>query len=48
MHAEISGINAPADHTALIEWRARVVALPSVKNRSGQQFAAEDLKRLGF
>jgi glutathione S-transferase len=48
MHAEVSGIDAPADHTALIEWRARVSELPSVKNRSGQQFVAEDLKRLGF
>jgi glutathione S-transferase len=47
-HADVSGIRAPHEYTALIEWRARVSELPSVKNRSGQNFVQEDLTRLGF
>ena len=31
---------------ALREWHARVSQLPAVKNRSGQQFLAEDLSRI--
>lgn len=48
MFAEVAGIPVPEDCTALTEWRARVSALPSVKNRSGQSFLPEDLRRLGF
>lgn len=48
MHAEVSGITVPADHAALLDWRARVADLPSVKHRSGQDFLQEDLTRLGF
>jgi glutathione S-transferase len=48
MHADVSGINVPADYAALLDWRARVSDLPSVKNRSGQTFLQEDLTRLGF
>ncbi|MGI4881506.1 MAG: glutathione S-transferase family protein [Janthinobacterium lividum] len=48
MFADAAGIAIPAEHTNLAAWRARVADLPSVKNRSGQQFGAEDLRRLGF
>lgn len=48
MHADVSGITVPADYTALLDWRVRVSELPSVKNRSGQNFLQEDLTRLGF
>ncbi len=46
--ANAAGIAIPADLTALLAWRAKVSELPSVKNRSGQDFVPEDLKRLGF
>jgi glutathione S-transferase len=46
--AEVAGLVIPKDATSLIEWRARVSELPSVKNRSGQNLGAEDLRRLGF
>ncbi|MBV9564245.1 MAG: glutathione S-transferase N-terminal domain-containing protein, partial [Bradyrhizobium sp.] len=39
---------APADATPLKQWQERVADLPSVKNRSGQNFVAEDLKRMGY
>lgn len=45
--AEALGI-MPSDLTALKEWQERVAAIPSVKNRSGQQFLSEDLKRMGY
>jgi glutathione S-transferase len=45
---EAAGVNVPEDLTALRAWRARVAELPSVKNRSGQDFLPEDLKRFGF
>jgi len=48
MFAEAAGITIPEDHSALKAWRAKVSALPSVKNRSGQMFVADDLRRLGF
>lgn len=48
MHADVSGIAVPADFKSLLEWRARVSELPSVKNRTGQDFVQEDLTRLGF
>jgi glutathione S-transferase len=46
--AGAAGIAIPADCTALIEWRARVSDLPSVRNRTGQSFLPEDLRRFGF
>jgi len=46
--ADAAGIALPEDCTSLAAWRTRVSALPSVKNRSGQQFLPEDLKRFGF
>lgn len=46
--ADAAGIAFPEDCIALQAWRAKVSELPSVKNRSGQNFVPEDLKRLGF
>jgi glutathione S-transferase len=46
IHGDYAGLNVPADHTALIEWRARVAERPSVKNRSGQELLPEDLPYL--
>lgn len=48
MFADAAGLGVPEDHASLRKWRARVADLPSVKNRSGQNFLPEDLKRLGF
>lgn len=48
LFADAAQVAIPADLTALLDWRARVSELPSVRNRSGQNFATEDLKRLGF
>ncbi|WP_431101230.1 glutathione S-transferase family protein [Roseateles noduli] len=48
MFADAAGIPAPEDHQALQAWRRRVAALPSVRERSGQQFVQEDLTRMGF
>jgi glutathione S-transferase len=48
MFADAAGIVMPDDHSALRAWRAKVAELPSVKNRSGQMFVADDLRRLGF
>ena len=48
MFADAAGIAIPAEYTALSAWRSKVSELPSVKNRSGQNFLPEDLKRLGF
>jgi glutathione S-transferase len=45
---EAAGVNVPEDLTTLRAWRARVAELPSVKNRSGQAFLPEDLKRFGM
>ncbi|WP_186037697.1 glutathione S-transferase family protein [Burkholderia gladioli] len=36
------------DLTTLKQWQERVAALPAVKNRSGQNFLPEDLKRMGY
>jgi glutathione S-transferase len=47
MFAEALGM-LPADLTALEQWHERVTALPAVKNRSGQNFLPEDLKRMGY
>jgi len=38
----------PSDLTALEQWKERVTALPSVKDRTGQTFLPEDLKRMGY
>ena len=46
--ADAAGLAIPDDCHALKAWRGRVAELPSVKNRSGQNFLPEDLKRLGF
>lgn len=46
MHGDYAGLTVPADHTALLEWRARINDRPSVKNRSGQNLIAEDLPHL--
>lgn len=46
--AGAAGLTIPAECTALIGWRARVADLPSVKNRSGQAFLPDDLRRFGF
>ena len=48
MFADAAGIVIPQDYTALSAWRSKVSELPSVKNRSGQNFEPEDLRRLGF
>lgn len=45
--AEVAGI-VPSGLDALTRWQARTADLPAVKNRSGQNFLPEDLKRLGF
>ena len=46
MHGDYAGLPVPADHTALLEWRARINDRPGVKNRSGQNLIAEDLPHL--
>jgi glutathione S-transferase len=45
--AEVAGI-VPSGLDALAQWQARMADLPAVRNRSGQNFLPEDLKRLGF
>lgn len=46
--ADAAGVAIPEDCTALASWRGKVAELPSVKNRSGQSFVPEDLKRMGY
>ncbi|RZI57479.1 MAG: glutathione S-transferase [Rubrivivax sp.] len=48
MFADAAGLPAPEALVALQDWRRRVADLPSVRNRSGQQFVQEDLTRMGF
>jgi glutathione S-transferase len=48
MFADAAGVAVPASCSALNGWRAKVAELPSVKNRSGQNFVPDDLRRLGF
>ncbi|UDL94080.1 glutathione S-transferase [Lichenihabitans sp. PAMC28606] len=48
MFGDAAGIVVPDSHTALSAWRAAVAERPSVKNRSGQTFVADDLRRMGF
>jgi len=44
--AKAAGLPIAPELTALAQWRARVEALPAVKNRSGQELLAGDLTRL--
>lgn len=46
--ADAAGLTPATHWSALIDWRNRVSNRDSVKNRSGQMFVAEDLRRLGF
>jgi len=46
--ADAAGLVLPEECASLSAWRARVSELPSVKNRSGQMFLPEDLRRFGF
>ena len=46
--ADAAGLTIPDGCAALKAWRETVSGLPMIKNRSGQAFAAEDLKRMGF
>jgi glutathione S-transferase len=46
--AEAAGLSVGEDLKNLRAWRSRVADLPSVRNRSGQQFLPEDARRLGF
>lgn len=48
MFADAAGLPLPAEYAALAAWRATVAERPSVKHRSGQKFAPEDLRRMGF
>jgi glutathione S-transferase len=48
MFADAAGLSAPESHAALHAWRRRVADLPSVRQRSGQQFVQEDLTRMGY
>lgn len=47
MFADAAGIPIH-DLPALGDWRARVADLPCVRQRSGQSFLPDDLRRLGF
>jgi glutathione S-transferase len=46
--AEVGGLVIADELQNLKKWRANVTERPGVKNRTGQMFVAEDLKRLGF
>jgi glutathione S-transferase len=46
--AGAAGIAIPEQCTSLTAWHARVSERPSVKNRSGQNFEPEDLRRFGL
>ena len=43
--AEGAGLTIASNLAALAAWRARVEALPAVKNRSGRDFLPEDISR---
>ncbi|MFC5757648.1 glutathione S-transferase family protein [Rhizobium sp. GCM10022189] len=45
--AEVAGL-VPPGLDAVTQWQARMAALPAVRNRSGQNFLPEDLRRMGF
>jgi glutathione S-transferase len=44
--ADGAGLPIAADLTALAAWRARVAALPAVRDRSGPSFRTEDIERM--
>ena len=46
--ADAAGIPIDEELTALRQWRVKVSELPAVKQRSGQNFEADDLRRMGF
>ncbi len=46
--ADAAGLAIPDNLAALMDWRSKIADLPSVRNRSGQKFLPEDLKRFGF
>lgn len=46
--AGAAGLAVPEELSRLKDWQARVSELPSVKNRGGQHFLPEDLKRMGY
>lgn len=46
--AGAAGLAIPDDLAALKAWQARVEELPAVKERGGQAFLPEDLRRMGF
>jgi glutathione S-transferase len=48
MFADAAGLAVPEDCSALRAWRDKVAELPSVRNRSGQMFVADDMRRLGL
>jgi glutathione S-transferase len=48
IHAGIAGVAIPAGCTALTAWHEKVARRPSVANRGGQTFEAEDLRRFGL
>jgi glutathione S-transferase len=48
LHAGAAGVTIPAELTALAAWNEKVAQRPSVSNRGGQSFEAEDLRRFGL
>ena len=46
--AGAAGLAVPEELASLKEWQARVSELPAVRQRGGQNFLPEDLKRMGF
>jgi glutathione S-transferase len=46
LFAEAVGLYDATDFPALADWRAKIEALPAVKNRSGQTLRAEDIARM--
>ncbi|MBG7621126.1 glutathione S-transferase [Herbaspirillum sp. AP02] len=46
--ADAAGIPIDEALTALHQWRVKVLELPAVRQRSGQNFEADDLRRMGF
>lgn len=45
---DAAGVHVGPENPSLLAWRGRVSELPSVKNRTGQEFLPEDAKRLGL
>jgi glutathione S-transferase len=46
--AGAAGLAIPEECVALKTWHARVSDLPAVKNRTGQNFLPDDLRRMGY